>query len=101
MFCTERQDKEMTHICLATDLIPTDSALSVDPENLDFNLYCEILRNKEIINSGYRLEFTDGKGRRAQITDQMTFRAAILVQVGQKVDMITFYSKPIGKSYLR
>lgn len=101
MFCTERQDKEMTHICLATDLMPTDSALAVNPENLDFNLYCEILRNKEIIDSGYQLEFTDGKGRRAQITDQMTFRAAILVQVGQKVDMITFHAKPIGKIYLR
>lgn len=69
MFCTERQDKEITHICLATDLIHTDSVLSVDPENLDLNLYCEILRNKEIIDSGYWLEFTDGKGRRAQITD--------------------------------
>lgn len=101
MFCTERQDKEMTHICLATDLMPTDSTLAVNPENLDFDLYCEILRNKEIIDSGYQLEFTDGKGRRAQITDQMTFRAAILVQVGQKVDMITFHAKPIGKIYLR
>lgn len=101
MFCTERQDKDMTHICLATDLMPTDSPLTVDPENLDFDLYCEILRNKEIIGSGYQLEFIDGKGRRVQITDQMTFRAAILVQVGQKVDMITFHAKPIGKIYLR
>lgn len=65
MFCTERQDKEMTHICLVTDLISTDSALAVDSENLDFNLYREILWNKELIDSGYRLEFTDGKVRRA------------------------------------
>lgn len=102
MFCTERQDKELTHICLATDLIPTtDSTLAVDPENLDFDLYCEILRKKKIIDSGYQLEFTDGKGRRAQITDQMTFRAAILVQMGQKVDMITFHAKPISKIYLK
>lgn len=100
MFCTERQDKEIMHICLVTDLIPTDSALAVDPENLDFDFYCRILRNKEIIDSGYQLEFIDVKGRRAQITDQMTFRTAILVQVGQKVDMITSHAKPIGKSYL-
>lgn len=101
MICTERQDEDMTHICLATDLMSTDSALPVHPENLDFDLYCEILRNKEIIDSSYQLEFIDGKGRRAQITDQMTFRAAILIQVGQNKGMITFHAKPIGKIYLR
>ena len=37
------------------------------------------------------------KGIRAQITEQMTFCAAILVKVGQNVDMIKFYAKPIGK----
>lgn len=77
--------------------MPTDSTLPVNAENLDFDLYCGILRNKEILDYGYQLEFTDVKGRRAQITDQMTFRAAILVQVGQKVDRITFRAKPIGK----
>ena len=82
--------------------MPTDSTLAVEPENLVFDVYCEILRNKAIIDSGYQLEFTDGKGRRALITDQMTFRAAVLVQMGQKVDMITFYAKPIiSKIYLR
>ena len=90
----------MTHICLATDLMPTDSALPVNPENLDFDLYCRILRNKEILDYSYQLEFTDMKGIRAQITDQMTFRAAILVQVGQNVDMIKFHAKPIGKIHL-
>lgn len=99
IFCTERRDKDMTHICMATDLIPADSALPVDPENLEFDLYCGILRNKKILEYSYQLEFTDAKGRRAQITDQMTFRAAILVQVGQNVDMVTFYVKPNGKIY--
>ena len=100
IFCTERQDQDMTHVCLATDLMPTDSALPVSPENLDFDFYCGILRNKEILDYSYQLEFTDLKGRRVQITDQMTFRAAILVQVGQNVDMITFHAKPIGKIHL-
>ena len=100
IFCTERQDQDMTHVCLATDLMPTDSALPVNPENLDFNLYCGILRNKEILDYCYQLEFIDLKRRRVQITDQMTFRAAILVQVGQNVDMITFHAKPIGKIHL-
>ena len=100
VFCTERRDQDMTHVCLATDLMPTDSALPVSPENLDFDFYCGILRNKEILDYSYQLEFTDLKGRRVQITDQMTFRAAILVQVGQNVDMITFHAKPIGKIHL-
>ena len=100
IFYTKRRDQDIMHICLATDLMPTNSALPVNPENLDFDLYCGILRNKEILDNSYQLEFTDLKGRRAQITDQMTFRAAILVQVSQNVDMITFHAKPIGKVHL-
>ena len=100
IFCTERRNQDKTHVCLATHLVPTDSALPVNPENLDFDFYCGILRNKEILDYSYQLEFTDLKGRRVQITDQMTFRAAILVQVGQNVDMITFHAKPIGKIHL-
>lgn len=87
----------MTHICMATDLMPADSALFVNPENLDFFFYCGILRNKEILDYSNQLEYTDSKGRRAQITDQMTFRAAILVQASQNVDMITFHAKQNGK----
>lgn len=96
---TERRDTAKIHLCLASDLIPIDSAnaTSPSPMDVDFDRYRRILVEEKIMGSGLRLEFVDTSGRKVQITNQMTFRAAVVCQAAQNVEMIAFSSEPIGK----
>lgn len=99
IFYAERQGTENTHLCLASDLIPPGSdKLKISPRLVDFDIYCELLKEEDVLDKDFHLGFIDTKGKRIPIKNQMMFHAAVIYQVTQKADMITFSSEPISKT---
>lgn len=91
VFRTEQKDTERIHLCLASDLVVVDPGiLDPSPADVDFEEYCEILRKERIIDSDSDLYFFHASNGKVQITSQVTFRAAIICQIAQKVEHITF-----------
>lgn len=94
VFRTEQKDTERIHLCLASDLVVVDPGiLDPSPMDVDFEEYCQILRKERIINSNSELYFVHASNAKVQITSQVTFRTAILCQIAQKVEHITFSSE--------
>lgn len=94
VFRTEQKDTERIHLCLASDLVVVDPGiLDPSPLDVDFEEYCQILRKERIINSDSDLYFVHASGGKVQITSQVTFRTAIICQIAQKVEHISFSSE--------
>lgn len=94
VFRTEQKDTERIHLCLASDLMVVDPGiLDPSPLDVDFEEYCQILRKERIINSDSELYFVHASDGKVQITSQVTFRTAIICQIAQKVEHITFSSE--------
>lgn len=99
IFYTERQGSENTHLCLASDLSPPGSdKMNISPRLVNFDIYCELLKEEDVLNQDFQLRFIDAKGKRIPIKNQMMFHAAVMYQVTQKADMITFRSETISKT---
>lgn len=98
IFYAERQGTDSTHLCMASDLSPPDSdKMNISPRLVDFEIYRELLKEEDVLNKDSYLGFIDAKGKRISIKNQMMFHAAVMYQVNQKADMITFSSEPISK----
>lgn len=98
VFLTERQNTEQTHICLAANIKSPDSdILTMRPTDVDFDNYCGLLREAEVLDDGLVLGFIDSRLKRIQVKNQAMFVAGIVYQVNMKVDMIRFSSIPISK----
>lgn len=67
------------------------------PTDVDFDTYCELLREAEVLDDGLVLGFLDSRVKRIQVKNQAMFVAGIVYQVSMKVDMIRFSSVPISK----
>lgn len=67
------------------------------PTDVDFDTYCGLLREAEVLDNGLVLGFLDSRLKRIQVKNQASFVAGIVYQVSTKVDMIRFSSVPIGK----
>lgn len=94
VFRTEQKDTERIHLCLASDLLVVDPGiLDPSPLDVDFEEYCQILRKERIINSDSDLYFVHASDGKVQITSQVTFRTAIICQIAQKVEHISFSSE--------
>lgn len=94
VFRTEQKDTERIHLCLASDLVVVDPGiLDPSPSDVDFEEYCQILRKERIIDSDSDLYFVHASDGKVQITSQVTFRTAIICQIAQKVEHITFSSE--------
>lgn len=98
VFLTERLNTEQTHICLAANIKSSNSDLhTMRPTDVDFDSYCELLREAEVLDDGLVLGFLDSRVKRIQVKNQAMFVAGIVYQVSMKVDMIRFSSVPISK----
>lgn len=98
VFLTERLNTEQTHICLAANIKTSDSdLLTMRPTDVDFDSYCGLLREAEVLDDGLVLGFLDSRVKRIQVKNQAMFVAGIVYQVNMKVDMIRFSSVPISK----
>lgn len=98
VFLTERLNTEQTHICLAANIKSSNSDLhTMRPTDVDFDTYCELLREAEVLDDGLVLGFLDSRVKRIQVKNQAMFVAGIVYQVNMKVDMIRFSSVPISK----
>lgn len=98
IFYAERQGTDNTHLCLASDLSPPDSdKMNISPRLVDFEIYRELLKREDVLNEDSHLGFIDAKGKRISIKNEMMFHAAVMYQVTQKADMITFSSESISK----
>lgn len=98
IFYAERQGSENTHLCLASDLsLPGSDTMNISPRLVNFDIYCELLKEEDVLNQDFQLRFINAKGKWIPIKNQMMFHAAVVYQVTQKVDMITFRSKSISK----
>lgn len=94
IFYAERQGTDNTHLCLASDLSPPDSdKMNISPRLVDFAIYRELLKRENVLNEDSHLGFIDAKGKRISIKNEMMFHAAVMYQVTQKADMITFSSE--------
>lgn len=94
VFRTEQKDTERIHLCLASDLVVVDPGiLEPSPVDVDFEEYCQILRKERIIDFDSDLYFVHASDGKVQITSQVTFRAAIIYQIAQRVEHITFSSE--------
>lgn len=69
----------------------------MNPTDVDFDAYCGLLREAEVLDNGLVLGFLDSRLKRIQVKNQASFVAGIVYQVSTKVDMIRFSSVPIGK----
>lgn len=99
IFYAERQGSENTHLCLASDLSPPGSdKMNISPRLVNLDIYCELLKEEDVLNEDFQLRFIDAKGKRIPIKNQMMFHAAVMYQVTRKLDMITFRSEPISKT---
>lgn len=67
------------------------------PTDVDFDTYCGLLREAEVLDNGLVLGFLDSRLMRIQVKNQASFVAGIVYQVSRKVDMIRFSTVPIGK----
>ena len=69
-----------------------EPAKRLSPLDLDYEEYCHILAEEGTLKHGfpYRLHFLDAKDRKVQITNQITFRTAVVYQVARKAEMIFF-----------
>lgn len=98
VFLTERLNTEQTHICLAANIKSSNSdLLTMLPTDVDFDNYCGLLREAEVLDNGLVLGFLDSRLKRIQVKNQASFVAGIVYQVSTKVDMIRFSSVPISK----
>ncbi len=98
MFRTERKDTGKIFLCVASDIMTADSRrLDPSPMNVDFNRYRRLLEEEGVIGDGFKLDFIDDTGKRVQVNNQVSFRAAVICQVSQKVDSIIFTSEPMRK----
>lgn len=98
MFRTERKDTGHVFLCVASDLMTVDSRkLEPSPMNVDFSRYRRFLEEEDIMDEGFKLYFTDDTGKRVQVSNQVSFRAGVMCQVGQGVDRIIFSSEPSCK----
>lgn len=99
IFYAERQGSENTHLCLASDLSPPGSdKMNISPRLVNLDIYCELLKEEDVLNEDFQLRFIDANGKRIPIKNQMMFHAAVMYQVTRKLDMITFRSEPISKT---
>lgn len=99
VFLTERLNTEQNHICLAANIKSSNSdLLSMYPTDVDFDTYCGLLREAEVLDNGLVLGFLDSRLMRIQVKNQASFVAGIVYQVSRKVDMIRFSTVPIGKT---
>lgn len=71
--------------------------MNISPRLVDFEIYRELLKEEDVLSKDSQLGFIDAKGKRIPIKNQMMFHAAVMYQVTQKADMITFSSEPISK----
>lgn len=94
VFRTKQKDTDRIHLCLASDLVVVDPGiLDPSPLDVDFEEYRNILLKERIMNSDFELFFVHSNDGKVQITSQVTFRAAIICQIAQKVEYITFISE--------
>lgn len=100
VFSTERLNTEQTHICLAANIKSSNSDLpTMRPTDVDFDTYCGLLREADVLDDGLVLGFIDTRLKRIQVKNQAMFVAGIVYQVNMKVDMIRFSSIPISKMH--
>lgn len=98
MFRTERKDTGHVFLCVASDLMTADTRkLEPSPMNVDFNRYRRFLEEEDIMDEGIKLYFIDDTGKRVQVSNQVSFRAGVMCQVGQGVDRIAFNAEPSCK----
>lgn len=98
VFLTERLNTDQTHICLAANIKSSNSdLLNMRPTDVDFDTYCGLLREAEVLDNGLVLGFLDSRLKRIQVKNQAGFVAGIVYQASTKVDMIRFSTVPISK----
>lgn len=98
VFRTECLDTGELHICLASDFTTLTSPsspnaiINLNSNTVEFESYCRLLRQVNILGDDQTLGFNDTNGKRIPITNQMAFRAAVTYQVSREADMISFTS---------
>ena len=98
VFRTKQKDTERIHLCLASDLVVVDPGISdPSPLDVDFEQFRTILLEDRILSSDSELYFVHASDGKVQITSQVTFRAAIICQIAQKMEHITFISESRSK----